>query len=132
MSANFSDRQLPFSAYSTLNCRRPARSVTGRENASAWASVCIPAFSIMAFMMGFRVSAEARIKISAQNPEAFYIYGFLLALWIFRVAVAIIYPCPPESNVWMSYGQFGGSVIVFLLLLVPFIRVAATSKNGKT
>ena len=47
-------------------------------------------------------------------------------------AVAIIYPCPPESNVWMSYGQLGGSVIVFLLLLVPFIRVAATSKNGKT
>ena len=38
-------------------------------------------------------------KVFAQNPEAFYIYGFLLALWLFRVAVAIIYPCPPESNV---------------------------------
>ena len=77
MSANFSDRQLPFSAYSTLNCRRPARSVTGRENASAWASVCIPAFSIMAFMMGFRVSAEARIKISSfsdasDTPKNFF------------------------------------------------------------
>ena len=71
-------------------------------------------------------------KVFAQNPEAFYIYGFLLALWIFRVAVAIIYPCPPESNVWMSYGQLGGSVLVCLLLLVPFILVAATSKNGKT
>ena len=26
----------------------------------------------------------------------------------------------------------GGSILVCLLLLVPFIRVAATSKNGKT
>ena len=48
-------------------------------------------------------------KVFAQNPEAFYLYGFLLALWIFRVVVAVIYPCPPESNVWMSYGQLGGS-----------------------
>ena len=71
-------------------------------------------------------------KVFAGNSEAFCLYGFLLALWIFRVVVAVIYPCPPESNVWMSYGQLGGSVIVFLLLLIPFIRVAATSKNGKT
>ena len=71
-------------------------------------------------------------KVFVQNPEAFYIYGFLLALWIFRVAVTIIYPCPPESNVWMSYGQLGGSVLVFLLLLVPFIRVTSTRKNRKS
>ena len=44
-------------------------------------------------------------KVFAQNPEAFYLYGFLLALWIFRVVVVVIYPCPPESNVWMSYGS---------------------------
>ena len=71
-------------------------------------------------------------KVFAGNPEAFYIYGFLLALWIFRVAVAVIYLCPPESNVWMSYGQFGGSVLVCVLLLVPFIRVASTRKNRKS
>lgn len=71
-------------------------------------------------------------KVFAQNPEAFYLYGFLLALWIFRVVVAVIYPCPPESNVWMSYGQFGGSVLVCVLLLVPFIRVASTRKNRKS
>lgn len=47
------------------------------------------------------------------------------------VAVAVIYPCPPESNVWMSYGQLGGSVLVCVLLLVPFIRVACTRKNQK-
>ena len=70
-------------------------------------------------------------NVFAKNLEAFYIYVFLLVLWIFRVAVAMIYPCPPESNVWMSYGQLGGSVLVCLLLLVPFIRVACTRKNRK-
>lgn len=69
--------------------------------------------------------------VFAGKPEAFYLYGFLLALWLFRVAVAVIYPCPPESNVWMSYGQLSGSVLVCLLLLVPFIRVACTRKNRK-
>ena len=58
-------------------------------------------------------------------------FSFLLALWIFRVVVAVIYPCPPESNMWMSYGQLSGSVLVCLLLLVPFIRVACTRKNQK-
>ena len=67
--------------------------------------------------------------VFAGKPEAFYLYGFLLALWLFRVAVAVIYPCSPESNVWMSYGQLSGSVLVCLLLLVPFIRVACTRKN---
>lgn len=70
--------------------------------------------------------------VFAGKPEAFYLYGFLLALWLFRVAVAVIYPCPPESNVWMSYGQLSGSVLVCLLLLVPFIRVACTRKNQKS
>ena len=68
-------------------------------------------------------------KVFVGSPEAFYLYGFFLALWIFRVVVAVIYPCPPESNVWMSYGQLGGSILVCLLLLVPFIRVACTRKN---
>ena len=70
-------------------------------------------------------------KVFAGNSEAFYLYGFLLALWIFLAAVAMIYPCPPESNVWMSYGQLSGSVLVCLLLIVPFIRVASTRKNQK-
>ena len=71
-------------------------------------------------------------KVFTKNLEAFYIYVFLLVLWIFRVVVAVIYPCPPESNVWMSYGQFGGSVLVCILLLLPFIRVACTRKNRKS
>ena len=47
------------------------------------------------------------------------------------VVMAIFCPCPPESNVWMSYGQLGGSVIVMFLLLVPFIRIAAAMWESK-
>ena len=70
-------------------------------------------------------------KVFAQNLDAFYLYGFLLALWIFRVVVAVNYPCPPESNVWMSYGQLGGSAIVMFLLLAPFIRITVAMREGK-
>ncbi len=68
-------------------------------------------------------------KVFVGNPEAFYLYGFFLALWIFRVVVAVIYPCPPESNVWMSYGQLGGSVIVMFLLLASFIRITVAMRE---
>ena len=70
-------------------------------------------------------------KVFAKNKEAVVIYGFMLLLWIFRVVMAIVCPCPPESNVWMSYGQLGGSVIVMFLLLVPFIRIAVAMWESK-
>ena len=59
-----------------------------------------------------------------------FVYSICL-LWIFRVVMAIVCPCPPESNVWMSYGQLGGSVIVMFLLLVPFIRIAVAMWESK-
>ena len=70
-------------------------------------------------------------KVFAKNKEAVVIYGFILLLWIFRMVMAIVCPCPPESNVWMSYGQLGGSVIVMFLLLVPFIRIAVAMRESK-
>ena len=68
-------------------------------------------------------------KVFAKNKEAVVIYGFILLLWIFRMVMAIVCPCPPESNVWMSYGQLGGSVIEMFLLLVPFIRIAVAMRE---
>ena len=47
------------------------------------------------------------------------------------MVMAIVCPCPPESNVWMSYGQLGGSVIVMFLLLAPFIRIAVAMQESK-
>lgn len=62
-------------------------------------------------------------KVFAENREAVTLYGFLLLLWVFRVAITVVYPCPPESNVWMNYGQMAGSVLVTVLLLVPFVKI---------
>ena len=70
-------------------------------------------------------------KVFAKNKETVVIYGFILLLWIFRVVMAIVCPCPPESNVWMSYGQLGGSVILMFLLLFPFIRIAVAMRESK-
>ena len=70
-------------------------------------------------------------KVFAKNKEAVVIYGFILLLWIFRMVMATVCPCPPESNVWMSYGQLGGSVTVMFLLLVPFIRIAVAMRESK-
>lgn len=70
-------------------------------------------------------------KVFAKNKETVVIYGFILLFWIFRVVMAIVCPCPPESNVWMSYGQLGGSVIVMFLLLAPFIRITVAMQESK-
>ena len=59
-----------------------------------------------------------------------FVYSICL-LWIFRVVMAIVCPCPPESNVWMSYGQLGGSVVVMFLLLAPFIRITVAMWESK-
>ncbi len=68
-------------------------------------------------------------KVFAENREAVFLYGFLLLVWIFRVVVAVVYPCPPEANVWMSYGQLAGSVIVMLLLFIPFVKIVLSMKK---
>ena len=70
-------------------------------------------------------------KVFAKNKEAVVIYDFILLLWIFRVVMANVCPCSPESNVWMSYGQLGGSVIVMFLLLATFIRFAVAMGESK-
>ena len=61
--------------------------------------------------------------VFAENPEAFYLYGFLLALWLFRVAVAVIYPCPPFLC-WQCFMAF--------ILPRYWRRSAAASGRGKS
>ena len=62
-------------------------------------------------------------KLFEHNKEAITIYGFLVIVWIFRVVIAIINPCPPEANVWLSYGQFAGLILIAIMLLIPFVRI---------
>ena len=70
-------------------------------------------------------------KIFAYNKEAITIYGFLVIVWIFRVVIAVINPCPPEANVWLSYGQLVGSVLIMSMLIIPFVKVMKTSTKNK-
>ena len=70
-------------------------------------------------------------KVLACNQEAITIYGFLVIVWIFRVIIAIINPCPPEANVWLSYGQFAASVFIMIMLLVPFVVIKKQCSSVK-
>lgn len=84
-----------------------------------WVNLC---FSFFLTVTSFIVLLWGK-KVFAGNREAIFIHGFLLAVWIFRACIAVLYPCPPETNVWMNYGQWIGTVLILLLLLIPFIKV---------
>ena len=93
-----------------------------------WVNLC---FSLFLFGISFILLMWGK-KVFACNQEAITIYGFFVIVWIFRVIIAIINPCPPEANVWMSYGQFGGSVFIMIMLLIPFAVVKRRCRsNGK-
>lgn len=84
-----------------------------------WVNLC---FSLFLFGISLILLLWGK-KIFEYNSEAITIYGFLVIVWIFRVIIAIVNPCPPEANVWMSYGQFLGSVFIMIMLLIPFIKI---------
>lgn len=62
-----------------------------------------------------------RRKVFDGNGEAMLLYGFFVLLWICRIGITFVWPCPPDANKWMNYGQLMGSVAIAFLLTVPFI-----------
>lgn len=50
-------------------------------------------------------------------------YGFMTFVWIFRIIIAIVNPCPVNANPWMAYGQLIGSVVIAVLLCIPLIML---------
>ena len=70
-------------------------------------------------------------KVFGGNREAAVIFGFFVLLWIFRVTVALLNPMPPEANVFMSYGQLVGSVVVMILLVKPFAKLMISAYSRK-
>ena len=36
-----------------------------------------------------------------------------------------------EANVWLSYGQFVGSILIMIMMLIPFIRIMKESMKNK-
>ena len=84
-----------------------------------WVNLC---FSLFLFGISLIMLLWGK-KVLAYNKEAITIYGFLVTVWIFRVIIAVVNPCPPEANVWLSYGQFVGSILIMIMMLIPFIRI---------
>lgn len=62
-------------------------------------------------------------RLFAGNREALTLYGFMTAVWLFRVGIAIVEPWPLQPVPAASYGQLGGSVLIAVLLLVPFLKL---------
>lgn len=91
-----------------------------------WVNLC---FSFLLFGLSLILLIWGK-KIFSYNKEAIAIYGFLVVVWIFRVVISVIDPLPAEANVWLSNGQMIGSIVISILLLIPFIAVVKT-KGGK-
>lgn len=91
-----------------------------------WVNLC---FSLLLFGISLILLLWGK-KVFAYNREAITIYGFLVIVWIFRVILAIVDPCPPEANIWMSYGQLGGSVFIMTMLLIPFAIIKQQCRSA--
>ena len=92
-----------------------------------WTNFCFSAFlfglSLLLLLWGG--------KVFALNREALTVYGFLAVIWLRRVGLAIVEPWPLEPIPWAAYGQFAASVLIALMLAVPFVKLlCALQRNA--
>ena len=64
-----------------------------------------------------------RKRVFAKNKEAMVVYGFLTGVWFFRVALTVIEPWPLEPIAWAAYLQVIATIIILLMLLIPYIKM---------
>jgi hypothetical protein len=64
-----------------------------------------------------------RKKLFNGNREVLTMYGFMVFVWFCRVLIIFIEPWPLEPIMWAAYGQQIAAIIIFSLLLIPFIHV---------
>jgi len=69
-------------------------------------------------------------KVFNGNKEFFIMYGFMAFVWFCRVAITFVEPWPLEPIAWVAYGQQIASIIIFLLILIPFIYLHNYNKQG--
>ena len=65
----------------------------------------------------------AQKKIFNKNKEFLIMYGFMVFVWFCRVSLTFINPWPLEPIAWAAYGQQIAVIIIFSLLLIPFIHL---------
>jgi hypothetical protein len=84
-----------------------------------WTNFC---FSLLLSGLSFILLIWGK-KVFEKNTEAATLYGFLVFVWLFRVALTIIEPWPIEPIAWAAYTQLAGAILIMLLLLIPYIKI---------
>jgi len=73
-------------------------------------------------------------KFFNENKEVFVFYGFLVFVWFSRIILSFVEPWPFDSSnplAWTAYAQQIGAILIFVMLLIPFIYLLYKgNKNG--
>ena len=79
-------------------------------------------FFFSLFLTGYSVLLIIFRKcIFNKNREIFIMYGFMVFVWLCRVAITFINPWPLEPVAWAAYGQQIVTFNIFSLFLIPFV-----------
>ena len=70
-------------------------------------------------------------KVFAMNVEAITVYCFLVLTWLFRVLLSVCEPWPLQPIPAAAIGQFVAAIVLFLILLIPCVRVIVAYKKRK-
>ena len=68
-------------------------------------------------------------RVFAKHKEALTIYGFLITVWLLRASLIIIEPWPIDPIAGAAYLQGIVTIMIFLLLSVPFTVLLFFKKN---
>ena len=60
-------------------------------------------------------------KVFNGSKEAFVFYGFIVFVWFCRSIITFVEPWPIEPIAWAAYGQQIAAIVLFIILLIPFI-----------
>jgi len=77
-------------------------------------------FSLL--LLGYSALLLAMIKqVFGGSKELLMMYGFMVFVWLARIAITVIRPWPLDPVPWVSYGQQLASAVIFLLLFIPLV-----------
>ena len=63
------------------------------------------------------------------NNDVLVFYGFLVFVWLCRVAITFIVPWPLEPIKWAAYGQQIAAFVISIVLLIPFVNQVIFSRR---
>jgi hypothetical protein len=90
-----------------------------------WTNFC---FSMLLMGLSLLLIAMGN-KVFKGQGELLTIYGFLVFVWMGRVAVALINPWPLEPIAWAAYAQLAGAIAIFVIQLIPLLVLVRERKR---